>query len=151
MTFKPKYLDLLIKEISLDIIKPFFENFLPSVFGMKSAAKASKRRKSNSTRKRKKSEDELVLQWVKKLEQIDALNRGSHGELTINFREYFMTFNKRLENETYFQIKEHGMNNYSNDGQDESNQHKKQRQDDEMISINMNLNEISVESDYYQY
>ena len=32
------------------------------------------------------------------------------------------------------------MNNYSNDGQDdESNQHKKQRQDDEMISINMNL------------
>src|SRR3954447_6424941 len=34
VAFKPKYLNLLQKVSSLEIIKPFFENFLPSVFGM---------------------------------------------------------------------------------------------------------------------
>jgi len=53
VAFKPKYLDLLRKSTSLEIIKPFFENFLPSVFGMKPVPKASKSRKSNNTRKRR--------------------------------------------------------------------------------------------------
>ncbi|CAB5210146.1 unnamed protein product [Rhizophagus irregularis] len=33
--FKPKYLDLLQKATSLEIIKPFFKIFLPTIFGMK--------------------------------------------------------------------------------------------------------------------
>jgi hypothetical protein len=113
VAFKPKYLDLLQKASSLEIVKPFFENFLPSVFGMKPAPKTSKSRKTNNAKKRKKlAEDALVLQWVKKIEQIDSVNRRNHGELSVNFREYFMNFYKRLEDETNFQIKEVMMNNY---------------------------------------
>src|SRR5205814_970057 len=91
VAFKPKYLDLLQKASSLEIVKPFFENFLPSVFGMRPVSKMTKSRKTNITKKRKKlAEDALVLQWVKKLEQIDSLNRGNQGELSVNFRLYFM-------------------------------------------------------------
>ena len=92
-----------------------FYNFLPSVFGMKPASKMSKGRKSNPPKKRKKLSDE-VLHWVKKLEQIDSLNRRNHGELSINFRESFMNFCKRFESETAIQIREEMvMNNYTND------------------------------------
>ena len=85
----------------------------------------------------------MTLQWVKKLEQIESLNKGNHGELSINFREHFMNFNERLEKETYFQIKENGMNNYSSiDGQDDdSSQYKKQKKEqDEVMDMNINLN-----------
>jgi hypothetical protein len=54
---------------------------------MKPTLKMSKSRKTNNAKKRKKlAEDALVLQWVKKLEQIDSLNRRIHGELSVNFR-----------------------------------------------------------------
>src|ERR1044072_1341608 len=141
VAFKPKYLDLLQKASSLEIVKPFFENFLPSVFGMKPTPKMTKSWKTNNTKKRKKlAEDAIVLQWVKKLKQIDSLNRRNHGEFSVNFREYFMNFYKRLESETTFQIKEVAMNNYSNSRQDnDSNQ--------EIVEINsdFNDNDISME------
>ncbi|GET55119.1 hypothetical protein GLOIN_2v1490054 [Rhizophagus irregularis DAOM 181602=DAOM 197198] len=139
--FKPKYLDLLQKATSLEIIKPFFEIFLPTIFGMKPTSKRGK----STPKKRKKLTDELVVPWVKKLEQIDSLNRSNHGELSINFREYFMSFCKRLESETTYQIREENffvaMNNYHND----LNQHKKQRrndnQTDQDVNMNMNFND----------
>jgi len=53
VAFKPKYLDLLQKASSLEIVKPFFENFLPSVFGMRPVYKMTKSRKTNNTKKRK--------------------------------------------------------------------------------------------------
>lgn len=110
VAFKPKCLNLLQKASSLEIIKPFFENFLPSVFGMKPI------NQSNNTKKRKRlAEDALVLQWVNNLEHIDSLNRRNNKELSVNFREYFMNFYKRLESET----------NYLNIYQD--NKHKMQR------------------------
>ena len=112
VAFKPKYLNLLQKASSLEIVKPFFENFLPSVFGMKPTTKS---RKTNNTKKRKKlAEDDLVLQWVKKLKQFDSFNRRNLGELSVGFREYFMSFKSRLESETTFQIKEVVMSNDSN-------------------------------------
>ncbi|PKY32989.1 hypothetical protein RhiirB3_420351, partial [Rhizophagus irregularis] len=56
--------------------------------------------------------------------------KNNHGKLSINFREYFMSFYKRLESETTYQIREENffvvMNNYHND----LNQHKKQRRND---------------------
>ncbi|POG83181.1 hypothetical protein GLOIN_2v1490054 [Rhizophagus irregularis DAOM 181602=DAOM 197198] len=139
--FKPKYLDLLQKATSLEIIKPFFEIFLPTIFGMKPTSKRGK----STPKKRKKLTDELVVPWVKKLEQIDSLNRSNHGELSINFREYFMSFCKRLESETTYQIREENffvaMNYYHND----LNQHKKQRrndnQTDQDVNMNMNFND----------
>jgi hypothetical protein len=88
VAFKPKYLNLLQKASSLEIIKPFFENFLPSVFGMKPTPKTKKRKRL--------AVDALVLQWV---EHIDTLNRRNNGEVSVNFREYFMNFYKRLESE----------------------------------------------------
>jgi len=99
--FKPKYLDLLKKAISLEIIKPFFEVFLPTVFEMKLKpnSKISKSRKPN---KRKNLTDDLVIPWVKKLEEIDSLNRRNHGELSINFKEYLMIFYNRLRSETSY-------------------------------------------------
>jgi hypothetical protein len=140
--FKPEYLDSLSKATSLEIIKPFFEVFLPTIFGMKPTSKISKRGKSNTPKKRKKITDELVVPWVKKLEQIDSLNRRNHGELSINFRECFMSFCKRLENETTYQIREENifvvMNNYN-----DLNQHKKQKRNDNNQTdhdVNMNLN-----------
>ena len=108
---------------------------------MKPTPKMTKSRKTNNTKKRKKlAEDAIVLQWMKKLEQIDSLNRRNHGEFSVNFREYFMNFYKRLESETTFQIKEVAMNNYSNSRQDnDSNQ--------EIVEINrdFNDNDISME------
>jgi hypothetical protein len=115
--FKPIYLDLLKKANSLEIIKPFFEVFLPTVFDMKLKL-SSRVTKSRKTNKRKKSTDDFVIPWVKKLEEIDLLNRRSHEELTINFREYFMSFCKRLGSETIYQIRE----------ENTVFQHKKQRQ-----------------------
>jgi len=152
--FKPKYLDLLQKATSLEIIKPFFEVFLPTVFKMKPTPKVSKSRKSNNSKKRKKSTDDLVVPWVKKLEQIDSLSRN-HGELSINFKEYFMSFCKRLESETTYQIKEEnvfvGMNNYSNQNSD-LNQNKKQKQNvdqtDQDFNLNLNFNDDV--PDYYR-
>jgi len=85
---------LLQKASSLEIIKPFFENFLPSVFGMKPTPKTKKRKRL--------AEDALVLEWVNKLKHIDSLNRRNNGELSVNFRESFMNFYKRLE--SYFGI-----------------------------------------------
>ena len=64
-----------------------------------------------------------------------------------------MNFYKRLESETTFQIKEVVINNYSNSRQDnDSNQHKRQRQDSEIVDINrdFNDNDISMEN-YYPY
>ncbi|CAB4445488.1 unnamed protein product [Rhizophagus irregularis] len=95
--FKPKYLDLLQKATSLEIIKPFFEIFLPTIFGMKPTSKRGK----STPKKRKKLTDELVVPWVKKLEQIDSLNRSNHGELSINFREYFMSFLQKAGERNY--------------------------------------------------
>ena len=142
--FKPKYLDLLKKANNLEeILKPFFEVFLPTIFEMKlkPGSKISKNRKSN---KIKKSTDDLVIPWVKKLEEIESLNRTNHGELSINFREYFMSFCKRLESETAYQIKFFMvLNNCSNQDND-LNQNKNQRQNnnnDQIVQdINMNLN-----------
>jgi hypothetical protein len=145
--FKPKYLDLLKKATSLEIIKPFFEVFLPTVFEMKlkPSSKISKSRKSN---KRKKTTDDSVIPWVKKLEEIDSLNRRNHGELSINFREYFMSFCKRLVSETTYQISTFVvMNNYSN--QDSINQHKKQRQNNDQngqdVNLNLNFNDETLD------
>ena len=102
-------------------------------------------------KKRKKlAEDALVLQWVKKIEQIDSVNRRNHGELSVNFREYFMNFYKRLEDETNFQIKEVVMNNYSqnNNTNTNTNTNKRQRQDNEIVDINVDFNDISMENYY---
>ncbi|CAB5378431.1 unnamed protein product [Rhizophagus irregularis] len=100
----PRNLEEISTSTSLEIIKPFFEIFLPTIFGMKPTSKRGK----SAPKKRKKLTDELVVPWVKKLEQIDSLNRSNHGELSINFREYFMSFCKRLESETTYQIRECG-------------------------------------------
>jgi len=122
---------------------------------MKPTPKVSKSRKSNNSKKRKKkSTDDSVVAWVKKLEQIDSLSRN-HGELSINFKEYFMSFCKRLESETTYQIKEEnvfvGMNNYSNQNSD-LNQNKKQKQNvdqtDQDFNLNLNFNDDV--PDYYR-
>ncbi|EXX60784.1 hypothetical protein GLOIN_2v1866781 [Rhizophagus irregularis DAOM 181602=DAOM 197198] len=107
--------------------------------------KPTSKRGKSTPKKRKKLTDELVVPWVKKLEQIDSLNRSNHGELSINFREYFMSFCKRLESETTYQIREENffvaMKYYHND----LNQHKKQRrndnQTDQDVNMNMNFND----------
>lgn len=111
--FRPEYLDLLRKATSPDIIKPFFENFLPSAFGMKPISKMPK---SNNTRKRKKlTEDVMALEWVKKLVQIVPLIKRNLGELSGYFRDYFVNFIERLEKETCFKIKENYIyDDYSN-------------------------------------
>lgn len=125
VAYKPKYLGLLRRATSMEIIKPFFDNFLPPIFGMEQASKMSKGRNPNLTKKRRKSSN--VVHWHKKLEQIDSLNRMDPVELSINFRESFMNFCKRLENETGLQIRdEEGMNYYSTDG-NKSHQQKRQR------------------------
>lgn len=74
--FKTKNLDHLQKATSLVVIRPFFENFLPTVFGMKTIPKQSK-----SIKKRNKlAEDGLALLWVKKCEQIKTLYHLSISE-----------------------------------------------------------------------
>ncbi|PKC55742.1 hypothetical protein RhiirA1_446750 [Rhizophagus irregularis] len=66
--------------------------------------KPTSKRGKSTPKKRKKLTYELVVPWVKKLEQIDSLNRSKHGELSINFREYFMSFCKRIEIEVITKI-----------------------------------------------
>jgi len=68
--YKPKYLDLLQKATSLEIIKPFYEVFLPTVFGMKLTPKVSKSRKNNNPKKRKRSTDDIVVPWIKNLNKL---------------------------------------------------------------------------------
>ena len=56
---------------------------------------------------------------MKKLEQLDSINKRNNGELSINFKENLTNFLKRLDEETSYQITKFVvMNNYPNDYQD---------------------------------
>ena len=63
---------------------------------------------------------------MKKLEQFDSFNRRNQEEISVGFREYFMSFKSRLESETTFQIKEVVMSNGSNS---------RKKQDKDIINI----------------
>ncbi|CAI2166895.1 5736_t:CDS:1 [Funneliformis geosporum] len=76
--YNPAQLDLLKQATGLEIIRPFFDNFLPTVIGFK----------KKSSKKRKKL-DNLALSWMVKLEHINSQNyRG----LSATFKELFMNF-----------------------------------------------------------
>ena len=113
VSFKPKYLNILQKATSMEIINPFFDDFLPSVFGINPTYKYFGGSRPNS-----QSRELLTERFLDKLEKISSLDRRNQGELSINFRESFVNFCNRLENETHYRIRDNN-----------SDQHRRQRYD----------------------
>ncbi|CAG8581889.1 5931_t:CDS:2 [Funneliformis mosseae] len=88
VTFEPEHMDLLQSATSPELIRPFFEKFLPSVFGM------SKNHKLNNSKKRKRQTDEII-KWSGKLKSFCETDDGNSS---IIFKENLLNFCKRLEN-----------------------------------------------------
>ncbi|CAI2164551.1 12874_t:CDS:1 [Funneliformis geosporum] len=114
--YKPAQLDLLKQATNFEIIRPFFDDFLPTIFGFKSKPK-----------KKRKKLDDLALLWVEQLEHINSQN---YIGIPTTLKDLFMNFYKRLENEEII-IKYHIQG-------DIYRQHKKQKQN----NINVNFNNM---------
>ncbi|CAI2169989.1 7906_t:CDS:2 [Funneliformis geosporum] len=93
VTFYPVHMDLLQSATSPDLIRPFFEKFLPSVFGMNS--KISKNHKFDNSNKKKEGTNVIISSWLKKFE---SFNDRNYVGSSVMFKENLLKFRMRLEN-----------------------------------------------------